>query len=110
MEFNFPPYSRIIEICIKDIYEDRAERMAWKLANELRMHFDKGSAILNSPVTGPYIPVIDKIADNYIRNIRLSLKKDRSLAPSKEVLRKIVKNFEKTQKYDSHITLNVDPS
>ncbi len=109
-EFNFPPYSRIVEITVKDIYEDRAERMAWKLGEELRRRFDTGGGILGSPVTGPYSPAVDKIADHYIRTIRISLKKDRSLAAGKAAIKAIVQNFEKGRKYDGHITINVDPS
>ncbi len=108
-EFNFPPYSRIVEITVKDIYEDRAERMAFRLAAELRSRFAAGG-ILNSPVTGPYAPAVDKVADNFIRTIRVSLKKDRNLAAGKADIRNIVLNFEKSNKYDGHIIINVDPS
>ncbi len=108
-EFNFPPYSRIVEVTIKDIYEDRAERMASMLGTEFRRRFDKGG-ILDSPVTGPYAPVVDKVADHYIRTIRISLKKDRNLAASKTAIKAIVQNFGKERKYDGHITINVDPS
>ncbi len=109
-EFNFPPYSRIVEITVKDIYEDRAERMAWSLGADIRSRFDRGSGILNSPVTGPYAPAVDKIADHHIRTIRISLRKDRSLAPNKAAIKEIVQKFEKQQKYDGHIIINVDPS
>ncbi len=109
-EFNFPPYSRIIEITVKDIYEDRAERMAWKLSSELRARFDGSGGILGSPVTGPYAPAVDKVADHYLRTIRISLKKDRNLSAGKEALKAVVMNFERSHKYDGHITINVDPS
>ncbi len=109
-EFNFPPYSRIIEVTVKDMYEDRAERMAWKLGTEFRRRFDDGGGILNSPVTGPYAPVVDKIADRHIRTIRISLKKDRNLNRNKAEIRNLVLNFEKVYKYEGHIVINVDPS
>ncbi len=109
-EFNFPPFSRIVEVNIKDIYEDRAERMARQLGAVLRNRFEKGNGFLGSPVTGPYAPAVDKIADHYIRSIRISLKKDRNLSAGKSAIREIVLNFEKDHKYDGHITINVDPS
>ncbi len=110
-EFNFPPYSRIIEVTVKDIYEDRAERMALKLGGEIRRCLDsKGSGLLDSPITGPYAPAVDKIADQWIRTIRVSLKKDRTLSSRKDILKSIVLNFEKQNKYDGHIIINVDPS
>ncbi len=109
-DFNFPPYSRIIELSVKDIYEDRAERMAWSLATDLRAEFDRGGGILNSPVTGPYAPAIDKIADLHIRTIRVCLKKDRNLVSAKNKLKSIVTAFGKQNRYDGHIIINVDPS
>ena len=101
--FNFPPYSRIIEIDIRDRYADRAERMAGRLADALTKRF--GMAL-----SGPYTPAVDKIADEYIRAMRISLKKDRNLVSGKRDIMDIVQKFEKANKYSGHITLNVDPS
>ena len=110
-DFNFPPFSRIIEITVKDRFEDRADRMAGRLAAELRAILEpSGCPVLQSLVTGPYAPVIDKVADMHIRSIRISLKKDRNLASGKSAIKDAVRIFEKAQKYDGHITLNVDPS
>ena len=114
-EFNFPPFSRIIEITFKDKYEDRAQRMAFKFASLLNHHFESNSgsvqrtALDASPVIGPYAPVVDKIADEYIRCIRVSLKKDRNLRPHKIALRNIISSFEKDEKYTGHISIDVDP-
>ena len=99
-DFDFPPYTRNIELTIKDIYEDRAERMSGKLASRL----------CGYTLTGPYVPVISKIADKHIRKIRLSLRKDRELAFRKEELKRIIAAFEKSEKYDGHISIDVDPS
>lgn len=102
-DFMFPPYSRIIEVTIKDIYEDRAGRMAARLAQEIR----KSAALM---VTGPYPPVIDRIADNHIRTIRISLRKDRNLKCAKAMLKQLIRDFEKDNRYDGHIVINADPS
>ena len=101
--FNFPPYSRIIEIDIRDRYADRAERMAGRLADALTKRF-------GMTLSGPYTPAVDKIADEYIRAMRISLKKDRNLVSGKKDIMDIVQKFEKANKYSGHITLNVDPS
>ena len=88
---NFPPYTRIIEIHVKDKYENKARQMSERLSETLRSVFSpSGATFLNDPVTGPYAPTVDKVADQYIRTIRLSLKKDRSLSAEKEKLRKAV--------------------
>lgn len=110
-DFNFPPFSRIVEITVKDTFEDRAERMATRLGRTLRNIFEQpGTPMFVSPVTGPYSPVVSKIADHHIRTIRISLKKDRNLSVGKKSIRDVVRDFEKSQKYDGHIFINVDPS
>ena len=113
-DFNFPPFSRIIEITIKDNFEDRAQRMASRLAVQISRHFGASSgrrtALESGPVTGPYTPVIDKIAQQHIRTIRVSLRKDRNLKGHKAALRGIVNEFEKSEKYIGHISLDVDPA
>ena len=99
-DFAFPPYTRIIELTIKDMYEDRAERMASRLAAHLK----------GFELTGPYSPVIDKVADRYIRKIRISMKKDRNLNSEKLRLNNSIRDFEKKNRYDGHIVIDVDPS
>ena len=99
-DFGFPPYSRIIELTIKDIYEDRAERMATKL----------GRAFKGINIMGPYAPAVSKVADRHIRMLRISLAKDKSLKSRKDALRRLVNEFEKANRYEGHITINVDPS
>lgn len=100
-DFGFPPYTRIIEAIIRDSNEKRANAMAFALAGNLRTDFS---------LTGPYSPAVDKVADQHIRIVRISLKKDRSLGQHKRALMLAIRNFEKERKYDGHITINVDPA
>ena len=102
-DFNFPPYSRIIEITVKDTYEDRAERMAGRLVHTLTQN-------IGQTITGPYPPAVDRISDSHIRKIRISLKKDRFLKAAKLRLKESVKSFEKESGYEGHIIMDVDPS
>ena len=102
-DFGFPPYARIVEITLKDSNEKREEAISNKLAARLRMAFPE-------LVTGPYSPAVDRIADQHIRKIRLSLKKDRSLSQNKSLIKTLIASFEKECRYDGHITLDVDPS
>ncbi len=98
--FAFPPFSRIIKLELKDREEWRAQKMSDKLANQLQGKFD---------IIGPYAPVIDKIANQYIRHIRISLKKNRAAASKKKELRDIIEKFSKDEKYGSKLIINVDP-
>ena len=111
--FGFPPYSRIIEITIRDKSQKRADLMASRLAATLRTVYKAPSGqglLAASPVTGPYSPVVDKVNEEYIRCIRVSMRKDRTLATKKAVLNETISKFEKEQKYSGYITLNVDPA
>ena len=99
-DFGYPPYSRIVEIEIKDSFEDRAERMAGRLRRKLG----------NMNITGPYKPSVSKVADKHIQMLRISLAKDRNLKSNKGNIRNAILNFEKENRYDGHITINVDPS
>ena len=109
-EFNFPPYTRIVEISIRDRFKDRAEKMSHALASSIRLYMPSPEGTLNDPVIGPYAPAVDRIADQHIRNIRLSLKKNRQLSSEKAALKTIICQFEKEMRYDGHITINVDPT
>ena len=100
LDFGYPPYSRIVEIEIKDTFEDRAERMAGRLRRKFG----------NLNITGPYKPSVSKVADKHIQMLRISLAKDRNLKRNKENIRNTILNFEKENRYDGHITINVDPS
>lgn len=106
-DFGFPPYSRIIELNIKDTFEDRAERMSTKLAEAI---VNKLSCDTRNTVVGPYSPAVNKVADNHIRTIRICLRKDRNLPFHKKSLMESIKVFEKENRYMGHISVNVDPS
>ena len=100
-DFMFPPYTRIIEIILRDRFEDRVSREASELAVRLVKSFD---------ITGPYTPAVDKVADQYIRVIRINLKKDRNLSAHKKGIMEIVQDFDKSRRHDNPITINVDPA
>lgn len=111
--YSFPPYSRILEITVRDRYEDRAERMAKALADILKSRFGMRPGAISlpdSPVTGPYTPAVDKIAGQYIRCIRINLRKDRQLKTGKKAVKEIIQTFEKEKRYDNHIVIDVDPA
>ena len=111
--FDFPPYTRIIELTIKDKYEDRAERMSARLAACLGKQFNtsnRGNFLAAQTVTQPYKPAVDRIEDLHIRKIRVCFKKDRMLSQNKSRLREMIAIFEKENRYPDHIIIDVDPA
>ena len=105
-DFGFPPYSRIVELSVKDIFEDRAERMANKLFCTIG---EKLSSDTRSTIAGPYVPAVSKVADKHIRTIRICLRKDKNLPVHKKAIMDALKSFEKENRYIGHISVNVDP-
>ena len=113
--FGYPPYSRVIGVVIKDYNQARVDLLSRDLGEYLRgalaVKVSFAPGVQNGPnVIGPYSPAIDKISNQYIRQIRVLLPKDRSLARNKETLAAAVERFEKEKKYSGHIALDVDPA
>lgn len=113
--FGYPPYSRVIGVVIKDYNQARVDLLSRDLGEYLRgalaVKVSIAPGVQNGPnVIGPYSPAIDKISNQNIRQIRVLLPKDRSLARNKETLAAAVERFEKEKKYSGHIALDVDPS
>jgi hypothetical protein len=52
---------------------------------------------------------VDKIADQFIRQIRIMLPRDKSLQERKKQLLAAINAFEKTHKYIGHLIIDVDP-
>ncbi len=113
--FGYPPYSRVIGVIVKDCNQARVDLLSRELAEAIRgalgvrPSFAPGIQT-GTNVIGPYSPAIDKISNQNIRQIRLLLPKDRSLARNKETLAAAVERFEKEKKYSGHIALDVDPA
>lgn len=113
--FGYPPYSRVIGVVIKDYNQARVDLLSQDLGEYLRgalaVKVSFAPGVQNGPnVIGPYSPAIDKISNQNIRQIRVLLPKDRSLARNKETLAAAVERFEKEKKYSGHIALDVDPA
>ena len=96
--FGYPPYTRLIHLTLKDANEKRLNYLARELAQSLPL-----------PSVGPYTPTVDKIADQYIRQIRIMLPRDKFLQERKRQLLQAINLFEKTHKYTGHLTIDVDP-
>ena len=106
--FHYPPYTRIINIILRDEKLERLDRLAGTLSLVLR-----GAGTFPGQgveVTPTFAPAVDKLRDEYIRIIRISLPKDRNLSANKSALGRFIRSFATERKYDSHITIDVDPS
>lgn len=88
-EFGLPPYTRLVDIEVKDSNEGRKALMEKELAKAL---------------VGPWKKM------QLPGRLRLILPKDRNLTAAKESIRLAVQTFEKDRKYPGRIHLDVDPA
>ena len=102
--FGYPPFTRLIHLQIKDSNLQRAEQKAQALVRQL-----EGVPGLSGHVVGPYAPLVDKVADHYIRQIRVMLPRDKYLKDNKERLLQSIAGFERQRDYTGHIVVDVDP-
>jgi len=106
--FGYPPYSRVVGVIIKDYNLSRIETMSKALAETLGATC--GAMGTSASIVGPYSPQVDKVSNQYIRKIRILLRKDKSLGANKKAILGAVDAFEKERKYIGHIALDVDPA
>lgn len=128
--FHYPPFTRMIKIIIKDKNKERLSQAANSLTNEIKNTFglleeyipiigqdglpveqnknipERSNDIL---IIGPYLPVIGKISDDYIMNIRLIIGKNKRLLLNKRKISNTIRIFEQKYSYFSHIYPDVDP-
>lgn len=81
--------------------------MTIKDTNEKRLNYLARELAQSLPIAsvGPYTPAVDKIADQFIRQIRLMLPRDKALQERKRLLLQAIGTFEKTYKYTGHLTI-----
>ncbi len=110
-EFGYPPFTRLINLCIKDRNEAKTEMLARKLSGIMKKVFTDASASDGlEMVSEPFSPPVDKIAGNHIRIIRLTMRKDRRLHEMKRLAARMVSDFEKAARCPGQVIIDVDPS
>ncbi len=97
--FGYPPYTRLIHISVRDENGKRLNYMASELADALSL------VLPERLLVGPYAPA----RQQGVRQIRLTLPRDRQLRERKQALLLAVQSFERERKYLGHIVLDVDP-
>lgn len=90
-DFGYPPYTRLVDICIHDTFPDRAARMSQALLKAV-----------NALGICPVMPLGQG-------GLRVVLQRDRNLNVRKKTLLSLVEDFEKQNKYAGHIYFDVDP-
>jgi len=115
-KFGYPPFSKIINVILKDTNDRRLDYLALALAKEIASAFGTSPTTLPSPdrdvpsVIGPYPPAIDRINKEGIRHIRIVIARNAALKTNKKRLADVVSDFEVKRKWTGHIAMDVDPA
>lgn len=106
-EFGYPPYTRIINLILKDPCLQRLQRVSSKLSLMLRSDgVFPGKGV---EVSAAFAPVVDRINDEHIRIIRLTLPRDSRLKANKDKLKTLLDGFCREEKYGGRLAVDVDP-
>jgi len=103
-EFNYPPFSRIIQITCKHIDKNIAEEAANILMRGLSNSYGKF-------ITGPAQPVVDRIRNQYLWELLCKIPKQQfNIGSFKNSLQQQIMILQTNKRYRSvSIVINVDP-
>lgn len=103
-KLNYPPFTRIINIYLKNKDPHHVDEAALLLANSLRSVF--GNRLL-----GPQKPIVSRIATYYMQSIMLKIEANASMQKVKHILRTLYESLARDPRIKSSIIYyDVDPA
>ena len=101
--FNYPPYTRIIKITLKNKNLNNLKSSAKWISKSLKSYF-------KNKVYGPEFPLIPRLQNHYINNFQIKIPVDVNLKESKLVIEKISNSFDSIPQFRStKFLIDVDP-
>lgn len=102
--FFYPPYFKIIDITLKHRDENKLNQQANDLADRLKQ-------IFKERVIGPEFPIVQRINNLYLKNIKLKIERDAADKKIKERIQQIIDDFYSVPFNKSiRIVIDVDPA
>lgn len=102
-ELNYPPFSRIVTVYVKNKNKDTAATAANLLAQALR-------DVFGARVLGPQQPFVSRVATYYLQQLMLKIEADASMPKVKAILRSIYESLARdTRIKSSNVYYDVDP-
>ncbi|RCL75777.1 MAG: primosomal protein N' [Flavobacteriales bacterium] len=101
--FNYPPFYKLISLTVKHKNINLVELASKELAQKLRGTFKER-------VIGPEFPLIQKIKNQYLKEIKLKIERTASEKKVKEKLHEIIDKFYQRADFKTiRIVIDVDP-
>lgn len=102
--FNYPPFTRLIRLTIRDRENQLAAAAAAQLYQQLR------DLLGEKMLLGPVIPVISKIRDRYLREIYLKINRQHDITRVKKQVSLAIHQLQMIKEYKkTGIIIDVDP-
>jgi len=102
-DFKYPPFYRLIRLSIKHKDRQVVDHSSKLLADKLR-------AIFGWRILGPEYPPVNRIQNQYIKNILLKIEREKSFAKAKELINEKVDEVKTIANLKSiSVVANVDP-
>lgn len=102
-QFDYPPYSRLAEITLKQRDKEVLDEAASRLAKNLKH-------MLGKHVIGPEYPLISRIRNLYLKRILIKIEKGNLLAGTKKAIAGEISALLREAAYKAvQVTINVDP-
>lgn len=102
-QFNYPPYSRLILIKLKDVDDKKLNKASDELARIFRHTFKEN-------LLGPEYPVVSRVKNQYIKQMIIKINKDLNSNKVKDFIRNVIENFKRNLEFKSvKIHIDVDP-
>tara|TARA_B100001093_G_scaffold112955_1_gene105287 strand:- start:22532 stop:24958 length:2427 start_codon:yes stop_codon:yes gene_type:complete len=104
LEFNYPPFTRLIKIILK--HKDLN-----KLTKASNWFFELLNNNFVDQIIGPESPLVPRIKNKFIKNILIKIPVNKSLKKSKKILSKNIKSFHSVSIFRNiDISVDVDPN
>jgi len=101
-KFRYPPVYRLLKITIKHNSLELVNNAAAEIATDLQKRFPK-------QILGPEFPLIERLQNQYLKEIWVKFAKDSSLEKKKETLQKLILQFQTHSKFKQvRVVVNVD--
>ena len=102
-QFNYPPYSRLILIRLKDVDSQKLNKASDELARAFRYAFKDN-------VLGPEYPVVSRVKNLYIKQMIIKIHKDLYSNKVKDFIKDTIERFKHNNDFKSvRIQIDVDP-
>ena len=103
-QFNYPPYSRLVMIRLKDVDNVKLNKATDELAKTFRHVFKEN-------LLGPEYPVVSRVKNQYIKQMMIKINKDLNSNKVKEFIWKTIEDFKHNTEFKSvKIQIDVDPN